>query len=304
MNEKVNMPSPTFSIIIASYNYAHFLARAIDSALAQTYKNHEIIVVDDGSTDNTSEVVKPYLNRIQYHYQENMGHCAANNKGISLASGKYCYFLDADDEMLEDALARFEQSIQEHGEVPLFFGGYISVKENGEETVNIGTSIDSTPYAALKAYLSKKVTGIQHGSVVVHRTVFDQLTYPEGVKNNTDIAFLGQVLSRYQAIGIKTPVVKIHAHPDRVRSNSKLIVSVGLSVVDSLFDPERMPPELMPLKELYRRRRMLSIFRVLYKAGDYEGCRCYYMQAVKGSPALLLELRYLRKYCLSFFQKT
>lgn len=296
------MRTPTFSIIIASYNYAHLLTRAIESALAQTCKDYEIIVVDDGSTDNTPEIVQPYLDRIQYHRQENSGHCATNNKGVSLSSGKYCYFLDADDEMLEDALARFKEAIREYGETPLFFGGYISVNEKGEESVNIGTSIDSQPYAALKDYLSKKVVGIQHGSIIVHRDVFDLLNYPEGVKNNTDIVFLGQVLSRYQAIGIKVPVVKIHAHPDRVRSNSNLIVSVGLSVVDSLFDPERIPAELMPLKELYRRRRTLSIFRVLYKSGDYKGCRRYYVQAVKDSPVLLLKLGYLRKFCMSFFR--
>ena len=291
----------TFSIIIASYNYAHLLTRAIESALAQTCKDYEIIVVDDGSTDNTPEIVQPYLDRIQYHRQENSGHCATNNKGVSLASGKYYYFLDADDEMLEDALARFKEALQGYGEIPLFFGGYISVSEKGEETVNVGTGIDSQPYAALKAYLSKKVVGVQHGSIAVHRSVFDLLNYPEGVKNNTDIVFLGQVLSRFHAIGIKDPVVKIHAHPDRVRSNSNLVVSVGLSVVDSLFDPGIIPAELMPLKELYRRRRTLSIFRVLYKSGDYEGCRRYYVQAVKSSPVLLLKLGYLRKFCMSFF---
>ena len=295
------MPTLTFSIIIASYNYAHLLPRAIESALAQTFKDYEIIVVDDGSTDNTPEVVKPYLDKILYHRQKNMGHCATNNKGVSLSSGQYCYFLDADDELLENALSRFAQAIQEYGEIPMFFGGYISVKENGEETVTIGTGIDREPYVALKAYLSKKVVGIKHGAVVVHRSVFDRLTYPEGVKNNTDIVFLGQVLSRYQAIGITHPVVKSHAHPDRGRNNSKLIVSEGLSVVDSLFDPERIPSDLMPLKALYRRMRMLSIFRVLYMAGDYAGCRRYYLQAVKESPVVLLKLSYLRKFLRSLW---
>lgn len=293
------MPNLTFSIIIASYNYAHLLPRAIESALAQSCQDYEIIVVDDGSTDNTPEVVQPYLGKIHYHRQKNMGHCATNNKGVSLASGRYCYFLDADDELLEDALARFAQAIREHGEMPMFFGGYVSVQENGEETVKIGTGVDREPYQALKAFLSKKVVGIKHGSVIVHRTVFDHLTYPEGVKNNTDIVFLGQVLSRYQAIGIKHPVVKSHAHPGRVRKNSELIVSAGLSVVDSLFDPERIPSDLMPLKALYRRMRMLSIFRILYMAGDYQECQRYYLQAVKESPLLLLKLSYLAKFLRS-----
>lgn len=88
---------PGVSVVIPAYNYAHFLPQAIDSALAQTYSQVEVIVVDDGSTDNTPEVAARYGNRIRYERKTNAGLPAARNTGIQLASHQFIGFLDADD---------------------------------------------------------------------------------------------------------------------------------------------------------------------------------------------------------------
>ncbi len=88
------------SVVIPTYNRARYLFKAIDSVLAQTYKNYEIIIVDDGSTDNTVEVVQPYLSRIKYIYQDNKGVSSARNTGIRAAKRKWIAFLDSDDEWL------------------------------------------------------------------------------------------------------------------------------------------------------------------------------------------------------------
>ena len=93
------------SIIIPTYNRARYLTKAIDSVLAQTYTNYEIIVVDDGSTDNTKEVLEPYMDRITYLYQENTGVSAARNTGIRAARGKWIAFLDSDDEWMPEKLS-------------------------------------------------------------------------------------------------------------------------------------------------------------------------------------------------------
>jgi glycosyltransferase involved in cell wall biosynthesis len=85
------------SIIIPTYNHARYVAHAIESGLAQTAESVEIIVVDDGSTDNTREVMRPYLDRVKYIYQTNQGLSAARNTGIRAANGSYLQFLDADD---------------------------------------------------------------------------------------------------------------------------------------------------------------------------------------------------------------
>jgi glycosyltransferase involved in cell wall biosynthesis len=83
--------------VIATYNYGHFVTQAVESVLAQTYSNVEIIVVDDGSTDDTRERLEPYADRLRYLYQENQSVAAARNTGIRAARGSLIAFLDADD---------------------------------------------------------------------------------------------------------------------------------------------------------------------------------------------------------------
>ncbi|MEJ7808149.1 MAG: glycosyltransferase family 2 protein [Telluria sp.] len=90
-------PRPRFSIIIPNYNNAPTLARAIDSALAQTFAAHEIIVIDDGSTDDSRAVCERYGARVRYSYQDNAGVSAARNHGAAIATGDWFAFLDADD---------------------------------------------------------------------------------------------------------------------------------------------------------------------------------------------------------------
>ena len=99
---------PLVSIIIPSWNTAAYVGEAVDSALAQTYPNIEIIVVDDGSTDNTKELLQPYADagKIHYVYQANKGLAGARNTGIRMAKGEYIAFLDDDDEWLPAKLDR------------------------------------------------------------------------------------------------------------------------------------------------------------------------------------------------------
>jgi glycosyltransferase involved in cell wall biosynthesis len=91
------MDNPLVSIIIAVKDGEHFLAETIDSILKQDYEPFEIIVIDDGSTDGTRQVVERYGNAIRYIFQENSGPAAARNHGIELAQGEFLSFIDADD---------------------------------------------------------------------------------------------------------------------------------------------------------------------------------------------------------------
>lgn len=97
---------PRVSVVIPAYNYAQFLPNAIDSALGQTFRDCEIIVVDDGSTDNTAELASRYEGKIRYHRQANHGLSAARNAGCRLASGELFAFLDADDQWDPEKIER------------------------------------------------------------------------------------------------------------------------------------------------------------------------------------------------------
>jgi glycosyltransferase involved in cell wall biosynthesis len=129
---------PLVSIIIPTYNHAHFLGAAIQSALAQDYPHLEVIVVDDGSTDNTREVVGPFLEhpQVRYIYQENHGLSAARNRGIAESRGEYLNFLDADDYLHPAKIARQAQLLDSEPWLAFVYCDVIQVDENGEEIDN------------------------------------------------------------------------------------------------------------------------------------------------------------------------
>ncbi len=103
------------SVVIPCYNHAQFLAEAIESVLAQSYSNFEIIVVDDGSTDDTAEVVRRY-SVVCYVYQENAGLSSARNTGLRESRGEFLVFLDADDRLLPEALEIGVSCLRQHPE--------------------------------------------------------------------------------------------------------------------------------------------------------------------------------------------
>jgi len=102
-----------FSVIIPTYNRALQLVNTLECVLQQSFHDFEIVVVDDGSTDNTKEIIHTQIKdqRVIYCYQNNNGVCAARNKGLELSSGKYIVFLDSDDEVAADWLHNFYQEI-------------------------------------------------------------------------------------------------------------------------------------------------------------------------------------------------
>lgn len=99
------MADTLISIIMPTYNRKSFLPKAVDSVLAQTYENWELILVDDGSIDGTHDLMAGYDDcRIKYHYQDNLGVSAARNKGIGISNGEVIALLDSDDEWLPEKL--------------------------------------------------------------------------------------------------------------------------------------------------------------------------------------------------------
>ena len=117
------------SIIIPCYNNGQFIAQAIDSALAQSYPACETIVIDDGSTDSSLGIIKSYGSRIQWRTKANGGAPAARNDGLELARGEYIQFLDGDDLLLPDAVARRLEAMS--AECDAVFGDMRSIDEQG-----------------------------------------------------------------------------------------------------------------------------------------------------------------------------
>ncbi|RMH51769.1 MAG: glycosyltransferase [Zetaproteobacteria bacterium] len=110
-----SVPDPALvSVIVPVYNYGAYIARALESLFRQSHRNLEIIVVDDGSTDDTPQILARYGDRIRWVRQENRGAAAARNRGIGMARGEYIAFLDADDAYRPDNIARKLRFLREH----------------------------------------------------------------------------------------------------------------------------------------------------------------------------------------------
>ncbi len=120
------------SIIIPTYNYAAYLRKAIDSALEQSYPNVEVIVVDDGSTDETQSILKEYGDRIRNILQPNQGASVARNRGIEISSGEMIAFLDADDAYQSENISEKVKFLTEHSEYAWCYSDWAWVNDAGE----------------------------------------------------------------------------------------------------------------------------------------------------------------------------
>ena len=128
---------PSVSVVIPAYNQAQYLRQAIDSVLGQTYRDFEIIVVDDGSTDETAAIAKSYGEQVIYVYQENLGLAGARNTGIRHAQSKHICLLDADDEWLPQYLEKMTRLAAEDPGAAVYYCCAQGIDPHGDELPQI-----------------------------------------------------------------------------------------------------------------------------------------------------------------------
>jgi glycosyltransferase involved in cell wall biosynthesis len=127
------MQRPSISVIIPTYNAAKYLNTSVKSVLNQTFKDFELLIIDDGSTDNTKEIVKALDDRrIKYFYQKNQGKSQARNHGIFRSGGKFISFLDADDFYYKTKLKCLLDFLNKNPHVGCVAGGVCRISENGQ----------------------------------------------------------------------------------------------------------------------------------------------------------------------------
>src|SRR5690554_2651351 len=159
---------PLFSIIIPTYNRADIIGRTIESALNQTYDHFEVIVVDDGSTDNTAEAVEKYKDkRLSYYKKENAERGAARNYGAQRAKGDYVYFLDSDDLLYPEHLKVAQNFLTSKGDIAIFYQQCEITLENG------GKKLSYLPQKVpINKELIKKGNFMGCQGVFIKKTVF------------------------------------------------------------------------------------------------------------------------------------
>lgn len=165
MNDQ-NTSLPLVSVIMAVYNYGRYLREAIDSVLGQTYPTYELVIVNDGSTDETEEIALSYGSRIRYHLQKHQGLSAPKNQGVRLARGEYVTFLDADDIWPEKRLQMLMAPFLNDMEIEMAFGrlhNFLSPEVIGKKEI-----LES---------LSEPMNGICSGTMLIKKDSFLKVGY-------------------------------------------------------------------------------------------------------------------------------
>lgn len=194
---------PRISVVIPCYNYAHFLPEAIDSVLRQTLPAAQILVVDDGSTDDTSAVVARYGDRVEYVWQVNGGLPAARNTGARHARGEYVVFLDADDMLETDYLRACAEALQHApGEVAY---AYTAMRYFGRRE-----GVSHPPPFDIR---SLRYDNYVHASAMLRRNVFERFRYCEDLRSLEDFDFyLTLAENGLRGVRVNAPLLLYRKH--------------------------------------------------------------------------------------------
>ncbi len=210
---------PFFSVIIPLYNKAPYVAKTIESVLRQTFSDYELMVIDNGSTDESSDIVAKYSDpRLRIHrIEENAGVSNARNKGVELTSAPYITFLDADDWWEPSFLEEMARLIEKHPSAGIYGSGYYIVKNGKKRVAPIGVDEEFTEgeinYCQVYAKtLCMPLTSI---SVCLPRAVFVETGgFPSAIKVGEDFLLWIQVASKFSTVFLNKPLCNYNQDVD------------------------------------------------------------------------------------------
>ncbi|MGY4492045.1 glycosyltransferase family 2 protein [Pseudomonas sp. TE3610] len=285
------------SVVVPTYNYAHYLPRVLDSVLGQWADDLELVIVDDGSTDDTGAVLARYAERspsIRVIRQPNGGAASARNLGVSNARGQYVLPLDADDELVPSALQVFRSMLTAHPGADLMLAGHLSVMPDGRERLRTPAPVKgASPADIARAYLLHKCISISHSCTLVRRELLAQRPYPQRLRTGEDVPVFAFILVNGQTVVTDQVVARIHKHADSLRNDRSNEEAYALEMADEVFSS--LPQSCQFLRPRYVAQRYLSLFRAAYQARDYAAARGFYRKALKLSLRQALRWPYLSK---------
>ena len=194
--------TPRFSIIVPLYNKAPYVRKALESIANQTFQDYEVIIVNDGSTDNSLDVVKELFERfkiLDFRFkilnQENAGVAAARNNGVAKSKGEYLCFLDADDWWEPNFLEEMDRLIKEYPDVGLYATNYVYYKPG---KTHVALKIEREYMNYPEAYLRGEMP-VWTGAACMPRKVFDEMGgFPKGIKLGEDFLLWAKTALQYK----------------------------------------------------------------------------------------------------------
>jgi glycosyltransferase involved in cell wall biosynthesis len=223
------VPEPLVSVVLATYNGGAFLDEAIRSVLAQTYRNLELIVVDDGSTDGTAALMKSYAHdrRVRYLYQRNAGQPAADNRGILLARGALIAFIDSDDVWLSEKLAQQVPAFDDPA-VGVAYSPSISINERGER-------VPMWPIPRFSGAVTERLfvqNFVPFSASIVRRECFERIGFFDTtLKQSYDYDLWLRMSTAYRFALCPEPAIYLRAWPGQMSNNFRVRYDAAIHVM-------------------------------------------------------------------------
>lgn len=273
------------SVIMPTYNHAHFLGDALQSALKQSYRAIEIIVVDDGSTDHTRAVVERFGERVRYLWQENRGLASARNRGILAARGEYIALLDADDFWEPTYLETVQRVLASQPTLGAVYTGLQFVNSKGERLTQ--RCVTTVPSDQLYERLLDGEF-FAPSAVLIRRACFTAVgLFDEALRASEDWDMWLRVAQVYGFAGIAQPLLNYRVHSHNMSADPVYMLRYQTMVVRKHFGPPLGDPTQWPLSR-QRAWAAVAYFAAqgYFLRGDDANGQTFLRQTFEANPAL------------------
>jgi glycosyltransferase involved in cell wall biosynthesis len=283
----------TVSVVIPNYNNAHYLGRAIQSVLDQTFTNYEIVVVDDGSTDNSIAVVEAFGDKVRYIRQENKGLGGARNTGILASNAEFVGLLDADDEWMPAYLEKMIVLTQRFPDAAVYYSSAKGMDNHGKDISLVfgrKASSQDTYQRLLRANFIIPSTVIMRRPVIVNMGLFEENN--REIHGCEDWDLWLRLSPFYQIVGTSECLVRYRLHENTFSANSNHMQKAVRAVIEKKFGAEDGGYENWPAQ---RRRAFGGVYRYhvltsITKQQDWMAGSKYLSKAFEVDPALAVDL--------------
>jgi len=273
------------SVIIPAFNQDHYIERAIQSVLKQTYTHVEAVVVNDGSTDDTADVVNAIDDaRIHYIYQDNRGLSGARNTGIRASKGSYLSYLDADDEFLPEKLNLLVAEMKERPEVGLVAGQAIPVDDRGQQIGKVFDRGIPEDHSLLLHGNPLHVGSVLVSSKWQRRAGF----FDEDLRSYEDWdMWLRLAKEGCEMVWVDHPVSLYRFHPHQMTRDGSQMTAANFAVLEKVYQDEEIPESWWAQQDLAYSNAYLRASAHGYLAGDYQRGKENLSNAVELDKSLL-----------------
>jgi len=239
--------TPLVSVIIPVYNGDRYIVQAVESALRQTFTNLEIIIVDDGSTDRTQQVLQPYFDRVRYIYQENQGVAAARNIACQLAQGEFLAFLDADDYFLPSKLEKQLACFDHDPALDMVQTGWLMVDETGKDIFEM-KPWQQAPKLDLESFIIFKC--VRPSAMMLRRKWWEKLGgFNDNFPLAEDLDFaLRLALKGCKAVWLEEILTCYRQHNSNIMSSGLPLMKNTEILMKEFFNRPDLPESIRQLK--------------------------------------------------------